>query len=231
MDILQVKSNVVLVYAQDMIPTGALMTETTARSIEGEYAAPRVPTSPQPGINSIVFAGGSFRRQSLTTPIERIEINQRIIGVTVWGGTDVAEALIMQLTKLIASQAGFGSVLLDATPIIRIHESHYFVRFDFDLARLFSSTVLVDVGSKLKEKLPNNGAKIVVEPFGVKFQVHYRDVPEPIQRSGISLADKTFTIERRETTDPTENQYYSFFPSDTGTHLEFLKWLEREYHP
>jgi hypothetical protein len=226
-EIKYLKTTQAMVFPSDDIYFYGLNSEPAIQKILSAYSLSRVPLPPQFPIQlpQLIFQNGIFANDKNTYIIEQLSIDDRKIIINILSSSDISDLFFKELKKLLMSldlRDDKGSY----EPLVRTYETTCILKLDIKLNRLISNVKLNEI-EELIATTHNYGAKISFIPFSVRFQISYNDIPEKLVKNKISISDKSLLIELRDKTDPDDQIYFTVSPTDTETHLELLKTIEK----
>lgn len=221
-------SSLIIIFRPEELPFGALSQDLSADRLGTRYGLTQEkPPFIVPGIQqNLMYMNGRFEANGQQHAIDKLVVEPRRILLTVNSTTQVALALFEDIRQFL-HEVELRETDFEYSPVSLTYETQSTIKFDMTFAEFLSCHQLDNTKDLLSERLPNYGASLDVYPISVKFRIGYRNPPETLQRSRISLVDKVVTIEIKEKTEPSECLFFAVTPSDSDTHLAFLREIEK----
>lgn len=211
------------IFGADRIPFLPLKTALGQKAMIETYSWREFGENPP--TRELIYNGGVFQPPDAPPIlINNLQISDRRIVLEVTGNTEQAAAVFVSIAQLLERYDSTG-VWKNAQPVVVTNETTCVVTLDFDWDLMFSWQ-FVEFSKGLTKKFSSHSA--VPEIAGVKCGIVFSfDVKNPeIQRHGITLSNKSFTVEPRANTPLSQRRFLTASPTDSGTHLELLRTLE-----
>ncbi len=223
------KTTKVMIFPSDDIYLAGLNSEAAIQKITSTFSLVRAPLSPQflNQIPQLVFQNGVFEYNGNTYIIDQISIDDRKIIINILSPSSVSDLFFNEFRKLLVS-IDQREEKSSYDPLISTYETTCILKLDIKLDRLIGIIRAKEIEELISTK-HSHGASISLIPTSVRFQISYNDIPEKYIKNKISISDKPFLIELREKTNPDDQIYYTVSPTDSDTHLEILKALEKMF--
>lgn len=176
--------------------------------------------------NNLFFREGEYKVGNDVYFIPEINFEDRRMIIKIHSPSNIAEDFFNKLrSDLINFDIRKDKGNYD--PIITTHETICICSLELDLVNFFNKDFTSFINNNVKTDLPKHGADFDVIPFSIRLRLEYFDLPEKLRKEKVSLADKSFVIEYRDRTNPQDRIYFTSSPSDTETHFQLLKQLEK----
>jgi len=213
----------VRIFATDTLPFASLINQKVAVAFQERFGWAEA-TSPSPG--TIRFDTGRFPTAdaSTGTVVKAFELSERRIILGVIGDSDAASAAYQGIADFLADKTGQDG--WKTPPLVVTQETHSVATFEFDWTALLAPA-FVDyaTGEVLKGVSSADGVANLVA-LKLALEVRYSDLRADLSDYGVTLANKTLTIEPRAGTPLSERRFFTSSPTDSATHLSLLKALE-----
>jgi hypothetical protein len=228
MNIKLTKATKVVLVPFDEIPLSNLLPQEHLERLGRLFGFRNVEIAKTAGQVGIVFEHGVFDTELHSRAIDKLEISERKIVLTVEGTSENADELLAELeAHLLDLSNAEGEQLLH--PILESHESEIVAQLDFSVEDLLSPTYFDFVRNTVQQEANSDIASATIQPVTLQFRVDYLLKDESIQEQRISLSPKVFSLEPRRGSLLADRIYYSKAPFDTDTHLRLLKELETRF--
>ncbi len=228
-EILELIVSQIRVYPMDVIGFSSLKRHSSIDQIRDRYSfeiVPQVPEGFPIEAKAIGFRNGEFEYNKKKYLISNTQIEERRILITVSANSNVAVAYYDDLIEMLTS-LDLRSPIPEYVPLLAAQETTIIVKLDFSMRNIFESSLIGSFDNLLKKKMQEENTHLLVYPNSIKFKFKYLDIPNKLKKNRISLSDKEFILEVRERTDPEDQIFFSFSPTDSETHLSILLELEK----
>jgi hypothetical protein len=228
-EIRELKSTQVLIFPIDEIGFKSFQRDSAIKKIQEKYKLKYNPPMMFEGIPSelrpISFTNGEFNHKDKSYLIERLNIEERKIIISMVSHSKIVNALFDNLRALLK-----GLDLRDTKPkyepLVKADETSCVVKLEFSIRELLENSPLSHFHDYLTDKVQSNGFEIEVIPSVIRFKISYLKQPESFKKHKITLTDKDFVLEVRDRTSYEEQIYYTFSPTDSDTHIDLINKLE-----
>jgi len=224
-EIKYLKTTQVMIFPSDDIYFHGLNSESSIQKILSSFSLTRIPMPSQFQIPQLLFQNGAFIKDSKTYIIEQLSIEERKIIINILSSSDISKSFYNELQKLLISldlREEKGSYV----PLICTYETTCVLKLNIKLNR-FSGDIKLNEIKEIISKKDNYGSVISIIPNSIRFKISYNDIPEKLLKIKIAISDKSFVVELRDNTDPEDQIYFTVSPTETETHLELLKVIEK----
>lgn len=219
----------IYIFPVDEIALSSLQRKNAINKIQEAYSLKYSPTMFE-GIpnesQSLAFNNGEYSWNKKTYLINNLSIEPRRILLTCSSESKIADSLFKNLRELILNLD-----LRESKPIYKhilvAEETQCVVKLDFHFNDVFKNSPLYTFHEYLKKKITSYESKIEVRPSALRFKISYLQLPDYLKKHNLSLLDKDFVLEMRNRTDAKENIYYTSSPTDSETHFNLIKELEK----
>lgn len=177
-------------------------------------------------VPNINLNNGEYDYNDRSYLIDYLIIEDRRIIIRMTANSDIVNNFFEELRRLLID-IDIREKKPNYEPLIRVDETQCIAKFDFSFEDILQHTKLSDFPKYLAKKVQSYGSKLEIVPNALRFRLKYLSIPEILRKHDITLIDKDFIIERRDRFPYEEQVYFTYSPTDSTTHLEILKELEK----
>ncbi|MBA7657895.1 hypothetical protein ES703_65838 [subsurface metagenome] len=229
-EIRDLKSTQILIFPIDEIGFSSLQRPDAIKQLQDKYRLkynpPMIFEGIPAGSHSLLFTNGEFRYENKSYLIERINIEDRRIIIRMASHSKIVDIMFDDLRKLLI-ELDLRESKPKYEPLVKAEETSCVVKLDFSFTDLLINSPLSDFNAFLTDKMSSHDFEIEIIPSAIRFKITYSRQPESFRKHKISLSEKDFVLEVRDRTAYEEQLYYTFSPTNSKLHFEFLKELER----
>jgi len=222
-DVSELKVKQIRIFPADRIPFATLRTIIGQKSLAEHFSWSEIGANPATG--ELIYSAGVLQSTN-GNPIvvDRLQINDRRIVLQVTGETAQASVVYSSLAGLLAGFDSSGR-WKDSEPVVLVHETTCVVTMDFEWNSLLSAPLLGFAQSMMPVLTSEAAAADIIGiKCGIVFSYALKD--QTIREHGITLSNKTFSVEPRVNTPLSERRYFTASPTDSDTHMDLLRKLE-----
>jgi hypothetical protein len=178
----------------------------------------------------INFIGGqAVDSTGKQVPLREVSLSPQRLRISVNGDSQAAESAYAAFSAYLES-IDLEGLWKGASPVLFTQETGCVAELEIPWRSLFDERLLhflhSDVTTAAITPVPD--ATPILKRFALSFYFGFKQRPE-LSSYGATLADKAVTIEPRLNTPLTEKTYYTHSPTDSETHLQLLRALEKEF--
>lgn len=178
-------------------------------------------------IFAVQCRNGFFEFEGSERTVERLNIEERRVQITLEGSSQIATALWEKLREFLIHISGVNNISL--LPVIKAQESEIIAHLDFSLEKLISPSFYSFMTTIARGKAALDVADAFVKPTMLNFQFNFVPKDNSLNEQRISLVHKDFSLALANGRSLSEQIYYSKAPFDTDTHVELLEDLNASF--
>ena len=226
MQILRIRSTVVILTKYDEIPLAKIATPTYTKLFVKRYNFTNFEINQIANLRlTLAFQLGLFQTEDEEIVITNLEIEERKIIINVEGDKRAASLLVDDLMGLLSELADSANEDL-LTPIIEANESELVVKLDFNINSVISPNYLALVEKDVKPELGLGNSTTQIRPASIRFEVEYLPDDFNLQDNKIALTRKEMILQRRPGYPLEENVFVSKLPANSDVHIKLLEKIE-----
>ncbi len=189
----------------------------------------KVPENIPIPLNNLIFRDGEFSLKNKVFLIPELVFEDRRMILKIQSDSSIADTFFNELRKTL-KEIDIRDDKGEYTPLLTTYETICVCSLDFDFNKLFSNSFQDYYLKDINDNLPKYGAKHSIIPASIKLRIDYFDLPDKLRKDKITLTDKYIVIELRERTNPEDKIFYTTSPTNTATHFELLKNIEKQFN-
>ena len=227
-NIADLKVTATMVFKQDFIPFGSLLTASNLKSLTTPYSFKDLNFEEDENKNiiSVVMRTGEFLLEKKIHPIDIFSIEHNRIYARMQANSEITNKFFQSIGKQLSEIDINNDFKIDKS-LFTLSETSCVVTLDFDYHKIFSKGFNDFISTEVKKKcssITDKNIMIDITPKQLVMDVNYTLK----EKSGknISLGSKQLRIEPRWGVDIKERRFFTVSPCDSVIHFKLLSALE-----
>jgi hypothetical protein len=226
-DIATLSVRQVRLYEPDIIPFRFLRTKLGIDFIMNQF---QFKEHAVPDGSEIYFTGGAYTTGSTAEdpviPITLVSVNERRIIIDVAGPSAWANLVFEALRANVASM-DLERRLNTREPLVIAHETSCTATMEFGWQELLAVPLVHFLAGPAMSAMESEISTPRLSSMSLKFTISFTSPDTRLADTGITLSDKTLTIEPRVNTPLEDQHFFTVSPLESDAHLALLSELEQ----
>jgi|GEM_PF-2994021 len=226
MDIKRIVSHAIVLLRHDEIPLQRLSQRTNIVRLGSVFEFNQFELiGDDSGNRAVSGQAGSFRDETGDYPIARLVVEERRILLAMEASSDVVDRVVEKALEFLSSLTN-PSHDDHLKPLLVSYESEIIAHMDFTVDKLVPTPMYRIILSDGLLAAASPVARTTVALEQVQFQLNFDPIDPIIDKNGITLSQKAFTIGPRPNVPIEEQIYFSKAPFETEKHIMILSRVE-----
>ncbi len=227
MDIIDINSTVITIFKMDSLDWHIIAGNSLKTTLKDKYnLVLRMADNPFiPKLDNIVhFENGEYHKDGIVYFIDKVLFESRKLVINMQTETDIVENFLSEFLELLKSLSS--REYSDLLPVIKTYETASIVKFKDTVNDLFNQSPISSISDSVSTRIDPQNANFSISFQTLRLRISFFNIPERFRKHNVTLADKSFIIERRINTPPDDVIFFTSSPLPSDQHIAILKEIE-----